>query len=245
MKVMLLYTAVLFMILTDYAAAEFITSFQGAAVFSAYNDVKLPGDTGTKLSYTDDLDSDPVFSPRIEGGYEFDFPLYIGFMASLLRLEARGTLHKTVYYDGLVFNEGEEVKAKYRFDSYRITARYYFLNSGKIKAGAGLTGKIRDAEITLESDTQKGGLSNTGAVPLINLYLEWVASDRVSILFYGDGAWSPYGRAEDFFAGLIYRFNDTAALMAGYRLLEGGADNDEVYTFSMFNYAVFGVEFRI
>jgi hypothetical protein len=44
---------------------------------------------------------------------------------------------------------------------------------------------------------------------------------------------------------LIYRFNDTAALMAGYRLLEGGADNDEVYTFSMFNYAVFGVEFRI
>jgi hypothetical protein len=82
-------------------------------------------------------------------------------------------------------------------------------------------------------------------VPLINLYLEWIASDSVSLIFYGDGAWSPYGRAEDYFAGLIYRFNDTAALMAGYRLLEGGADNDEVYTFSMFNYAVFGVEFRI
>lgn len=239
------YITLFFLIFSNYAAAEFITSFQGAAVFSSYNDVKLPGDTGTKLSYTDDLDSDPVFSPRIEAGYEFEFPVYIGFMASLLRLEAEGTLDKTVYYDGLVFNEGEEVKGKFRFDSYRMTARYYFLNSRSLKAGAGLTGKIRDAEITLESSSQKGELSNTGAVPLINLYLEWIASDRISFLVYGDGAWSPYGRAEDFFAGAIYRFNDTAAVMAGYRLLEGGADNDEVYTFSMFHYAIIGLELRL
>jgi hypothetical protein len=31
---------------------------------------------------------------------------------------------------------------------------------------------------------------------------------------------------------------------AGYRVLEGGADNDEVYTFSMFHYAVAGVAVR-
>jgi len=245
MKNKILYIILIVLIFNNYVSAEFISSFQGAAVFSSYNDVKLPGDTGSKLSYTDDLDSDPVFSPRFEAGYEFEFPVYIGFMASLLRLEAEGTLDKTVYYDGLVFNEGTEVKATYRFDSYRLTARYYFLNTESLKAGAGITGKVRDAEITLESSTQKGGLSNTGAVPLINLYLEWFASDSVSILFYGDGAWSPYGRAEDFFAGAVYRFNDTASVMAGYRILEGGADNDEVYTFSMFHYAVFGAELRI
>jgi hypothetical protein len=245
MKNKILSIIMFVLIFNNYAAAEFITSFQGAAVYSTYNDVKLPGDTGSTLSYTDDLDSDPVFSPRIEAGYEFEFPVYIGFMASLLRLESSGTLDKTVYYDGLVFNEGTEVKAKYRFDSYRMTARYYFLNTESLKAGVGITGKIRDAEITLESGTQKGGLSNTGAVPLINFYLEWLASDSISILLYGDGAWSPYGRAEDFFTGAVYRFNDNAALIAGYRFLEGGADNDEVYTFSMFHYAVFGAEFRI
>ncbi|HRX46573.1 MAG TPA: hypothetical protein P5120_03565 [Spirochaetota bacterium] len=244
MKRKLSYITLFLIIFSNYAAAEFITSFQGAAVFSSYNDIKLPGDTGTRLSYTDDLDSDPVFSPRIEAGYEFDFPVYIGFMASLLRLEADGTLNKTVYYDGLVFNEGTEVKAKYRFDSYRVTARYYFFTGESFKIGGGITGKIRDAEITLEDGNQKGGLSNTGAVPLLNFYLEWFASGRISLLFYGDGAWSPYGRAEDFFAGALYRFNDTAAVMAGYRILEGGADNDEVYTFSMFHYAVLGVELR-
>jgi hypothetical protein len=226
------------------AGAEFVTSFQGAAVCCSYNDVRLPGDTGTNLSYTEDLDTDTVFSPRIEAGYEFDFPLYIGFMASLLRLEAAGTLDKTVYYDNLTFNPGTYVKAKFRFDSYRATARYYFFKGSAIKFGAGVTGKIRDAEISLESDTQKGGLKNTGAVPLINLYLEWIASPSLSLIVYGDGAWSPYGRAEDFFAGGLYRFNRNTSLLAGYRILEGGADNDEVYTFSMFNYAVAGIELR-
>lgn len=244
MKTGFFYIMLFILILCSSGRAEFLTSFQGAYVYSSYNDVKLPGDTGTKLSYTDDLDSDPVFSPRIEAGYEFEFPVYIGIMASLLRLEAKGQLDKTVYYDGLVFNAGSDVKAKFRFDSYRLTARYYFLDDENFKIGAGVTGKIRDAEITLESGNQKGGLKNRGAVPLLNFYAEWKAAEKVSLLFYGDGAWSPYGRAEDFFAGGLFSFNETAAVMAGYRMLEGGADNNEVYTFSMFHYAVLGVELR-
>jgi len=35
-----------------------------------------------------------------------------------------------------------------------------------------------------------------------------------------------------------------ALLFAGYRILEGGADNEEVYTFSLFHYLVAGVETR-
>jgi hypothetical protein len=31
------------------------------------------------------------------------------------------------------------------------------------------------------------------------------------------------------------------ALRVGYRILEGGADNDEVYTFSLFHYIVAGL----
>ena len=32
------------------------------------------------------------------------------------------------------------------------------------------------------------------------------------------------------------------SIKMGYRMLESGADNDEVYTFSMFHFAVFGLE---
>jgi hypothetical protein len=39
--------------------------------------------------------------------------------------------------------------------------------------------------------------------------------------------------------------SDRVELDLGYRRLEGGADNDEVYTFAFFNYAVAGVRVRL
>jgi hypothetical protein len=38
-----------------------------------------------------------------------------------------------------------------------------------------------------------------------------------------------------------YRFSDRLGLKAGYRILEGGADNDEVYNFALFNFASAGL----
>ncbi len=42
----------------------------------------------------------------------------------------------------------------------------------------------------------------------------------------------------------VVRLNDSVDLDLGYRLVEGGADNDEVYTFAFFHYAVAGVRVR-
>jgi hypothetical protein len=42
----------------------------------------------------------------------------------------------------------------------------------------------------------------------------------------------------------VFRVSDAIDLDVGYRLLEGGADNDEVYTFAFFHYAVAGVRIR-
>ncbi|MBK7711757.1 MAG: hypothetical protein IPJ37_13005 [Bacteroidales bacterium] len=38
-----------------------------------------------------------------------------------------------------------------------------------------------------------------------------------------------------------YRVTDWFGLRAGYRILEGGADNDEVYNFALFHYASVGL----
>jgi len=244
MKVKIVILA-MFLLIYDSAFTGSIMSVQGGAVFTSYNDVRLPGDSGSDLSYKDDIDTGTGFSPRIEAGYEFDFPFYIGLMASTLRVEGEGTLKRGVNFDGKTFAAGTKVKGTYRFDSYRLTGRYYFIDDGKLKLGAGLTGKIRDAEITLEGGGEKGGLKNTGVVPLLNFYADYAVFRNMKILFYGDGAWSPYGRAEDFFMGCLYSINDNIGIMAGYRILEGGADNDEVYIFSMFHYAVFGVEVKL
>ena len=59
----------------------------------------------------------------------------------------------------------------------------------------------------------------------------------------GDALAAPQGRAEDVLIAATYEVSDNLAIRAGYRILEGGADNDEVYNFALFNYASVGVTY--
>jgi len=68
--------------------------------------------------------------------------------------------------------------------------------------------------------------------------------DRLALELETDALAAPQGRAEDVSLRGVYRLSDRVELDLGYRLLEGGADNDEVYTFSFFHYAVAGVRVR-
>ena len=42
-----------------------------------------------------------------------------------------------------------------------------------------------------------------------------------------------------------YDLTDRWHLGAGYRTLEGGADNDSVYSFAWFHYAFISLEYRV
>ena len=69
----------------------------------------------------------------------------------------------------------------------------------------------------------------------------WKPYEKFGILLEGDALAAPQGRAEDVLVAATYRLTNRVGLKAGYRLLEGGADNDEVYTFSLFHYAAVGL----
>lgn len=221
-------------------SAEFIVDLQGGSVFTEYNDVRIPGDNGTKFSLSDDLKADTAWSARSEAGYLYKRH-YIGVLAAPLRVNSSGRINRNINFNGKMFSAGEKLNARFRFDSYRMTYRYTVYQGEIFNFGAGLTAKIRDASISLESDTASAEKKNTGFVPLINFAVEAKLPADFYLLIAGDALASPQGRAEDiaFLAG--YKINDMFKIKAGYRFLEGGADNDEVYTFSMFHYAVLGV----
>ena len=67
--------------------------------------------------------------------------------------------------------------------------------------------------------------------------------NKFGIIFEGDALAAPQGRAEDVLIAATYPLSDRFKILAGYRILEGGADNDEVYTFSLFHYAAFGLSY--
>lgn len=236
---------ILFFTGAENCYCQFEIDFETGFAFTGYNDVRIPGTTGTLFSLKDDLSPDAVFFVRARFSKYFGKKHFVSVLAAPLRIKSRGILDRDIFFEGILFESGDDVTADYRFDSYRFTYRYMFYDSGRLSAGAGITGKIRDAEIRLTDGFTTTSKKNTGFVPLVNFSIQYFLTDGFSLLLDGDALAAPQGRAEDIFAGAVYSVNPDIGLKAGYRILEGGADNDEVYSFALVNYISAGVFIRI
>jgi len=209
-------------------------------VFSGYNDVRIPNKTGTKISLSRELKTDPELFIRAKLIYSIGERHTIAILAAPLRLHAKGEVNRIVKFEKEEFPANIQLKSTYRFDSYRLTYRYDFFHTGEVQAGLGLTAKIRDASISLAGGNKKAEKKNTGFVPLINFKVQWMFSEQFILLLDGDALAAPQGRAEDLFLGFLFRPGKKLGLKLGYRILEGGADVDEVYNFALFNYVAVG-----
>ena len=148
-----------------------------------------------------------------------------------------------IFFEGVVFPANTELAGTYKFNSYRLTYRYDIVQKPRFEFGLGITAKIRDAEIALSSSGLTSEKTNVGFVPIINFRLLWKIDDQFGLLLDGDALAAPQGRAEDVLLAATYKFSDNLDIRAGYRILEGGADNDEVYNFALFHYASFGISY--
>jgi len=225
------------------ARAEWLFDLETGAVFSGLSDVRIPGDDGTKFSLVDDLETDPAPFFRLRLGGTIARRHNLVALYAPLSLIAEGRVDRDLAFNGKTFPASTDLRAFYRFDSYRLTYRYDFYLAENLELGAGVTGKIRDAAIGLDG-AEFTENTNTGFVPLINLRLWWSFLENWGFLLEGDGLVGPQGRAEDFQAAIEARLSDRLSARLGYRILEGGADNDKVYTFALFHYALVGFSAR-
>ncbi len=220
--------------------ADWEIDLETGAAISGYNDVRIPGDTGTKISLSRELDADPSAFFRARVSYTFSKRHAVSAFAAPLTLKASGKVNKAVTFHNETFPPNTPLDATYRFDSYRLTYRYELVQKDRFSFWLGFTGKIRDAAISLESATVKSEYTNTGFVPLINFKLDFTPWERFGFLVEGDALAAPQGRAEDVLFAFKYKPVPKIELKAGYRFLEGGADNDKVYTFAFIHYIVAG-----
>ncbi|MEF3694768.1 MAG: hypothetical protein V3576_05410 [Candidatus Cloacimonadota bacterium] len=224
---------------------QFSLDLETGLNFSGYNDLKIPNDAvSSDLSLSEELDSPIVWASRANLHYLIHPRHELSLLYAPLTINAKGTVNRDILYQGEVFDAGEEIKAKYRFDSYRLQYLYRFPNQNGIVRGLGLSLKLRDAAITLENTDTKATKPNTGFVPLIGFEFGYLIREDLDLLLKGEALASPYGRAEDVILSLNYKINEDYSLFGGYRILEGGADNDEVYTFSLFHYAMIGARIK-
>ena len=76
-------------------------------------------------------------------------------------------LHERAILEGALFAPGT-VAADYRFDSWRATWRWRWIDREDLKVKVGVTAKIRDASIQLRQGGVSARKDNTGFVPLLH-----------------------------------------------------------------------------
>lgn len=214
-------------------------------VAASRNDVRIPGDGGTRVSFVHDLETPAAPAFRIRLGARLYERHLISLLYAPLETLSSGRVSRDLTFAGVTFPAETPLWATYRFDSYRLTYRYSFIRNDELELAAGLTAKIRDAEIAVHGPST-ARKTNTGFVPLLNLHAEWRPKGAAyGILFDADALAAPQGRAEDVLLAVQVRARDRITLYAGYRTLEGGADNDEVFNFSWFHYAALGMRVEL
>jgi hypothetical protein len=218
--------------------------FENGAAISGYNDVGIPGNTGTRFSMTDDLSSDTEYFWRVRADFRFAPKHVLSGLIAPLTINSSGTFDAPVDFAGATFAPGVQTDGTWTFNSYRVTYRYEPWRKDTWMFGFGVSVKVRDAVIRLESNGTAAEKTDLGVVPLINFKFERRLGSRAAFLLEGDALAAPQGRAEDIFAGLVFDAGKQWLIKAGYRFLEGGADNDEVYTFAAVHYVAAGVVFR-
>lgn len=226
-----------------FVNAQVFIDVEAGAVFTGYNDVQIPGDTGTAFSLKDDLNAEPSAFVRLRAGITLGSRHTISVLYAPLKVKSEGLSDKEIDFNGIRFPVNTQLNATYKFNSYRITYRYDIVKRPKFEFGLGFTAKIRDAEIALSGQGLSSSKKNVGFVPVINFRVHWKMNEKIGILLQGDALAAPQGRAEDVLLAATYKFSDHFLFRIGYRILEGGADNDEVYNFALFHYASLGISY--
>lgn len=225
--------------------AQLSLALESGLIFSQYNDVRVPnGDDapGTLFSLHDDFtpDQGAVFF-RAELSYLLNDRHTFELTAAPLQQEYTNATLESIDFAGTVFS-GDNIDGRYEFNTYRASYRYRLVSQPKFTFDLGASLLVRDARIALYQGNLQAEDTDLGFVPLISFNLNYAPSERFTLLLKGDALVGPQGRAEDVFGGLLYDLlDDQLQLKAGYRLIEGGADVDQVYNFAFIHFADVGL----
>jgi hypothetical protein len=218
-------------------------AFETGALWQSRNDVRIPGDEGTRFALDEITGSGPWAHLRLTAEWDISDKHGLRLVYAPLRLSERGAIGQPVDFAGGSFAPGA-LEATYQFNAHRVTYRYMFLAEGRWQLRAGATLLVRDAQVRLRQGEQSASDSNVGLVPLLHFAGSYRIAPRWSLGFELDGLAAPQGRAFDLGVRVEYALTPSWDAYAGYRTLEGGVDNDDVYNFAWFNYAVVGVARR-
>lgn len=149
-----------------------------------------------------------------------------------LSFKGSAPLGQAVSFQGSNFAAAPSTSATYRFDTYRLTWRTPVYQDADTTVRLGVTGLVRDASISLSQPGASASQSNTGLVPLLHASVERRLSEQWTFIGDVDALGSRQGRAIDLSLRAQYSLDRDWAISGGYRILDGGANNNTLYNFA-------------
>jgi len=224
-----------------HAESRFRLDLEAGAAWQTRNTFAAPGDTGTRVDLDDTAET---LASRVTLTWDFGERWSLRLLAAPLATETTFVADAPVEFEGLRFAAGEPIRQRYRFDSYRVSFVRAFEPRGAWRFRLGVTGKVRSASVELDGAEGAASRDDLGFVPLLYAGARYDPGGRFAFDAEVDGLAAPQGRAIDLALRLEWRASEALRPFLAYRLLDGGADNDDVLTFATFHYAVAGLGIR-
>ncbi len=206
------------------------------------NDVQIPNDDlGSRFSLEEAVGAGPVSAVRFEMNWAINDRHGIRVLLAPLSYTESVQFDQPVNFAGESFSADQDTDATYRFNSWRVGYHYSLMNNdaGSLRVGATL--KVRDAEIRLKQGGTESYDDDVGLVPLLYFAGDYRLSERLTFRADFDGLAGGPGRAIDLGIGLDYAITQRWQIGAEVRVLDGGADTDDVYNFARFNSAALSI----
>lgn len=219
------------------AQNKFDLFIETGGVWQSRNDTQIPPGTGTRFE-VDKFNQGPFFHYRLESYYKINQNYALRLVYAPFNIIVTGRADGPVVFNGQTFLNTEDLTIRYQFNSYRLSYVYGFWGFEADQLNLGFTGKIRDAKTSFSQQVLSSSYDNVGFVPLIYFEYQKALGVNYTLNFTADAAAAPQGRAVDAAIKVRRPIGANSSLGLGVRSLEGGADNEKLFTFSWFNYAL-------
>jgi hypothetical protein len=217
---------------------------EGAAAWQTRNHFAVPRSTGTRVELRRD-GADPVAAGRVTLWLDLGERWTARALAAPLRVTETFVRAEAIRFQDATFAAGVPVEHRYQFDSYRVSVLRRLSGGARSEYRLGVTAKVRSAKLRLASPSLEREETDLGFVPLLHAGATFTPSGSWAIDLEVDALGAPQGYAVDGAARLMRSVGSRTQAFLGYRVLDGGADVDRVYSFATFHYALGGIRIRL
>jgi hypothetical protein len=230
---------------SDEALTRFSVELEAGPAWQSRNDVQIPNnENGTRFSLIDLVGKGPYPAARLYITWNMNERHLFRILLAPLTIRDSGILESPLKFSGEGFDTGVTTEATYKFNSWRATYCYRIYKNPRLIWRLGFTAKIRDAKIQLDQTGKSAKKTDVGFVPLLHVSVRVQLSGKWHLLLDIDALAGGPGRAEDAAIEACYDLNDHWSISGGYRMIEGGADVEEVYTFAWLHYSVLSLDYK-